>query len=71
MVNLYENFIADKLKVFVLEKQLIIAPSYLTKAKFTTQFCLDEIGNSDVLKNTIDEWFAFFLSDSAGSYMKQ
>ena len=60
MVNLCENFIVDKLKVFVLKKQLIIAPSYLTKAQFTTQFCLDEIGNSDVLKNTIDEWFAFF-----------
>ena len=59
MENLCENFIVDKLKVFVLKKQLILAPSCLTKAKFTTQFCLDEIGNSDVLKNTIDEWFAF------------
>ena len=61
----------DKLKVFVLKKQLIIAPSYLMKAQFTTQFCRDEIGNSDVLKNTIDEWFAFVLSDSGGSYMEQ
>ena len=60
MVNLCENFIVVELKVFVLKKQLIIAPCYLTKAQFTTQFCLDEIGNSDVLKNTIDEWFAFF-----------
>ena len=60
MVNLCENFIVDKLNVFVLNKQLIIAPSYLTKAQFTTQFCLDEICNSDVLKNTIDEVFAFF-----------
>ena len=50
----------NKLNVFVLKKQLIVAPSYLTKAQFTTQFCLHEIGNSDVLKNTIDEWFAFF-----------
>ena len=55
MVNLCENFIVDKLKVFVLKKQLIIAPSYPTKAQFTTHFCLDQIGNSDVLKNTIDE----------------
>ena len=55
MVNLCENFIVDKLKVFVLKKQQIIAPSFLTKAQFTTQFCLDVIGNSDVLKNTNDE----------------
>ena len=60
MVNLCENFIVDKLKVFVLKKQLIIAPSYLTKMQFTTPFCLDEIGNFGVLKNTINEWFAYF-----------
>ena len=53
-------FIVHKLNVFVLKKQLIIAPSYLTKAQFNTQFCLHEIGSSDVLKNTIDERFAFF-----------
>ena len=60
MVNLCEIFIVDKLKVFVLKKQLITAPSYLTKAQFTTQFFLDEIGNFDVLQNTIDGWFALF-----------